>query len=425
MANRSLTPQTRAIHKRFFPANILILCIALIAAFFQLFTPVFDVRIHVTKENLSPLLQTSAGEGSSAEMMELALSDVDFVLPIKIAPTPLLKAATGSEEDVKSFFNSVLGDAELLEEVLEQIAPSILSTGIAAMLSTEGISAEDMEKYKAPSSEVLELLSAGKEEEARGKFHSMAQQIATDKGKTLTEQEIEDYFNKIKDAGTTESGAFKSSELLKNLDGDLLSGKTESESTEPATEPTASTGEQARATLTAEDSEAAKSSSPLATIIEFLENPGEKIVKLFTGSNMGSLATLQKGLLAIYFVLVGLPALFWLLLAVFAVLRLFTAYKRVRYGYVYVFCMWQGLLILLANVGLKAMSKAIGGEGAALLSSFGLKVLGSGIVTGCCCLALIVLSVVWYGPIKRKLKKAARGELTFEEAYDEEMEIDE
>ncbi len=408
MAKKDFTPQLRAVHKKFFPANIVILCIALLAAFFQLFTPVFDIRIHVTGENLSPLLQQSGSEEEepSANMMTFALSDVDFVLPIKIKPTALFKAATGSEQDVKDFFNSILGDEDLLEEVLDQIAPSLLTTGISSIFSDKGISEEQMEKYKAPANEVLTALGEGNEEEARDKFHSLAQNIAADEGKTLTDQEINDWFDKFKDAGTTEDGAFKSTELLKNLDGSLFTKPQ----TEEGTEPTAYAGGMQIATTTSEEADTAKSSSALATIVELLENPGEQIIKLFTGNNMGSITTLQTGLLATYLVLVGIPAFFWLLLAVFALLRLFTQYKKVRYFYIYLFCIWEGLLLLLANVGLKAISKVLEGSAAKMLASFGLKIVGSGIVTGCCCLALILLSMFWYKPLKRKLRKAEWGE---------------
>ncbi len=408
MAREPLNEYEKDVHKKFIPANIVIAVIALIAMFCQLFMPCIDLRMTLTGESLSQMVLTSFSEeqkNTLGSTLEGTMEDVEFEIPINFYPMKLLKAGTGDLQDVEDFMNSIIGSngsKALLDDLIDSVAPSLLTTGIASIVSENGAPPEIAKKYKPNAEKVLEQLNAGDEATAKAEFSTIAHSIATEQGKTISNEKIDEYFADFTEAGKNSDGSFDTTTLIKNFDMDMLTG-SEQEETPPEGE------EGGTETPPTEDTESKE--NPLAPLLTLMENPGSMMLEMFgDGDSQALLTTLQPTFLVMFFLLAGFPALMWFFLALSAILHIFTQRKRVRMWYVKLFCFYPGFIVLGGNLGMSLLSKNVAGGAGSLLTNSSIKMLGSGIVTGICYVALILLSIFWYGRLSRKAKRVEKGE---------------
>ncbi len=415
----------KSVHKKFIPANIVIIVISLIAAICQLFMPCIDLRIQITGSSVSTMIQESFSEEQKetlGDTLTHTLGEINFDIPINLYPMKMLKAATGNQADVEAFFNSIIGDngtAKLLDDMIDKLAPSLLTTGIVAIISEQGVSPEIAQKYKENADVVLKNLNDGNEAAAKEEFSNIANSIAEEQGTTISQEDIDELFDAFVEKGKNPDGTFDTTTLIKNFDMSMLSGNFNKEE---ETFPPDAEGTSVRLTAQAEGEnqddvtnessvDDTTGSSLITGLVELMENPAHFVLETVGGDDVQSiLDTLQPALLAIFFVLAGIPAIFWALLALCATIRLFTPKKRVRMWYVKLFCFFPGLLVLLVNVGVKVIMNLLSGSQAgALLSAVSIKFLGSGVVTGCCYVALVLVSLFWYRRLRKKAKLAASG----------------
>ncbi len=423
-----VTEEARRLHKKFIPVNIVIIIISIIAGICQLFMPALDLRIHITGAKLAPVLEesikqdASSESGSMATMLTTVLNDVEIELPINIYPMKLLAAATGDEQDIAAFMNSIVGKdgpQALVNEMMSELTPALLTVGISTMLSESGLPAEQVEQYKQDISQVLTHLEAGNKDAARENFNSITKGMIEAEGGTFdadAQAESDEMFEKFYQSATDANGKLDYSKLIASL-GDL-SNFGIGESSTPAEEQTPN--ENANVLLSETTTSESSSDSPISGVTDLLQNPGGMILDLFKDMGLET-EQLQTVLLIMFLLFAGIPAALWFCLAFFSLIRCFMKKKKATMFFVKMFCIWPGLIVLLGNIAMKvlpsALSNVAGGAAAtSILGAFNVRFLGSGIVTGICYLLLVFITLFWIRPIKRKIKRANEGD------YDEDDE---
>ncbi len=407
-----MTEEIQALHKKFTFWNVLMLIIATVAMCCQFLMPWLDVKINVTGEKLSPVLvETLGGEETEetkvvGEVLTTVLTDVKIQIPMRIYPLKMYIAASGDGGDLERFFNSVIGAEQaqkLVDDLSNQIAPALVTAALSIMVSEGDLTPEQIaqvEEYKEDVVDVLNNLNEGNTEEAKTVFTQTAQELATEYGVTLSEDDVSQLFDDFVEMGTKEDGSFDLTELLKNFDTSSLEG-TGSGGVEP-------TGVLLTAASSGGDSQ--ETDNPLTTVVELVDNPGHAIMT--TLKDMGiEEADIHTALLFAFLLTTALPGFFWFLLALFCFIKLFTKRKSVSFWYVSVFCIWSGLGILLGKLAVKMVPKLLGGAGSPLattLEAFSFQIFGSGVVTGICYVLLVVIYMLFYARIKKKIKRAKK-----------------
>ena len=441
--------------------NILVTIVSLVAAICLLFTPWLDLRIQVSGEKIAELLNEKETESNYAvetseqkdplmAMLTEELAPMQFDIPVNVYPMKLVEAATGSQQELENFFNSLLGKngaADFLKGFINDLTPVVLKATVHVTIETAVEEAltqagaeltpeqrEQIEGYKESATNIVtELLEEEVDTEAvKADFSQLVNQIAEDCGEDAPDSEqLNEIFDAIVEQGINEEGKFDLLFLLSNYDitsieSSLNGGSADSSENNGSDSETVYTAHSTNnrsddllfapfasptAQAVADGSESSDGSSSegesenvnkLNEMLALLENPGGALVQQLSesGDFEQTLNTLHIVFWVVFLVVAAIPAFFWLLLALNACFAIFKR-KPVRVWYVCLFCLWSGLGILLANVGLSYLPQILP-EMAEPLSVFSsLKILGSGIVTGICWLVVFVCSFFYRGIRKR------------------------
>ncbi len=448
-----MTKQLKHLHKKFIPGNIVFCLIAIIAMLAQLFMPFFDLRIKVYGESLAAALEREMDSSASTQQTYIrmantdekeesvedkiaraildAIKGVDFEVPVNFYPIKMLKAATGTEQDVVTFMNSVVGQQGtegLLEEVVTTFEKPVLTIMFNTVademidrIELDEEQREQVEKYRDEIDVVVDLLIEGSPqhvEQAKVKMLDTIKAIAENEGgEPLTDEEIADFQEMIDEAavqGTKPDGSFDIIYLLQNFD---IEGYTKEdvlpEEVLPQAAAMTSTASLSQATATAENDEKPSGmGAKVAEIIDILRNPGQTLVDVMKEEGL-SVRMMQLVFLGVFVVMAGLQAFFWGLFAVCCFARIFMEQKAVRTRYVRILCVWCGLGVVVGNLlvgllptilafmGISAQTGALG----VVFNSVSVKFLGAGVVTGICWLVMVIFNLAYYRPIRKAVKK--------------------
>ncbi len=449
---RPLSKEMKKLHNKFIPANLIICIIALVAGICMILMPWVDIRIHIEGSKLAEMLSNapsvsaevsdtskiSAFDSEAEKAEENAedaimgalyqfLQDFSMDVPINFRPTNMFKAATGGKEEIAEMLNSVVGKdgaEQLLSDFVNEVAPAVVGATLSATIDNmfnaleKELTKEDLaliQQYKDQITIALENINKDPStENATIQLNSIADKILEGSGDDISNEDLQvvrDVVDEIVKQGSNE-GKFDYLYLVKNLDIDSLE-KIITEKTSSAPEITPSvvggkvvTNGFAKSYETA-DVGADSSDNPLSAIIELMENPGALIADSLDEQTV---ATLNTVFLAITIVFIGIPATLCFILALSAIIRIFTQKKRVRFWYVKILLFISGFTILafniVANVVLPSLVSSMGaGELASLLGAFSVTFLGSGVVNGICWLALTVVSLFYYRRVKKQISK--------------------
>ncbi len=442
-----MTAELKRLHKKFVPGNIVFFILGLVAMLAQLFMPFFDMRIHISGKGIASVLEQSMSSSGSASaittvstrtasassedeamtsILKDALSDVELDIPINIYPMKMLKAANGTEEDVAEFMNSVIGPKgaeEFTGELVNSLAKPMLKASLTIFID-QAIAEADLteeqkaivEAHKEDVTTIVEGLMDGspaKVQESKTTFLNVVKDVAATAGEPLSDedmQEFSDIFDELVKMGTDDKGNFDLMVMLENFDPELLEGDKDDEASAPAAV--------IRTSTSTDESDAASSSeeSSFGSIISTIQNPGQLIVDAMAESGV-ALEDMQTVFLVIFLLMAGIQAFFWGVFALSALLHIFTEKKNIRTRYVRLFCVWCGLGVLIGNVAMSALPKVManmGGAGEAagmittIFEAFSIKFLGAGVVTGICWLIMFFFNLIYYRPIRKKIKKETK-----------------
>ncbi len=444
---KPLSPEVKALHKKFIPGNVIICIIALVAAISMILMPWLDLRIHIEGEKLAELLveqntlsttdtkattfaayeeQSSSEEEILMNALSDSLRDESFDIPINLYPLNLLKVANGGEEEVEEFFNSVIGKngaAEFLNDFLNKVVPVVvkasINTAIDQIFNEVGseLSEEEREmvdKYKGQVNSALDSIAENPSvENAKEQLHSVVDSIVADSGNEMSEEDVEE-MRKVVDElveQASKDGNFDYVHLVKNLNinslEDALNGSTSI--TEPQPEPAPMVtvnGFAVKSVATpyeGADSGSSSDDNPLNAVLEVLENPGAMIADSLDDETVALLNLASWVILGVFIIF---PVFLCLLLALCAFIRIFTEKKRVKYWYVSTILFISMLLLIglnvLASVVLPSLN--LGAEVGMIFSSFKVQFLGSSVVTSICWGVLTLFSLIFYRRIRKKIK---------------------
>lgn len=412
--------QSRKLHRRLMPANIVILILSVVALVTLLCGSMVSIRIHITGDFVSQMMETvmeeeqSSGEngntgtgdenvsGASAiqesengsgdqsdadseseqmkEMLQYVFRNVDYTLQLEINPVQMFKAGMGDNEAVRAYITEVIGGAlSSLEELIEQVMPDFLSVAVATTVESLGI--EELENVDTQQIEqVVTLLSENKTEEAKTQFPALAQQFASEQlGVELTADQLSqasDFFNEMVDSGTQDDGTFSFYGVVNAMAGGSGSGES---------------GENGEGST-------GSSENPLNAIFSFADELDDE-----------TLSTMKTVFVAVSAAGVGLAALCWAFLALFSFIHIFTKNKKVGMWYVKLFGFLPCLLFFVApTVALMVLPGMMGGDASSafsMISALGPSFFGTVAISGICYLLLWLVSIFWCFPIKRKIRK--------------------
>ncbi len=474
MSNVPSSEKIKSLNKRFIPGNIAVAVIAFIATICTLVMPWINIQITVDNKKLVDVIELSNPDSDQPQMVASTTEGIDIAaivlnvlneqsiptIPINIKPTKMLKAATGDTEDISAFIVSSVGAdgaAEFAKKVINQITPEIVKETVNYALDNlvaEAIASEDinlteaqqeqLENYKGQAGSIIETLmgdekQASDPEKAKEQFSTLVEQIVDEQAGEnveINEDDMEELFDALVDAGTTEEGNFEATVLLQNIDSilDVINSIENGKDIEELL-PVADSGEKAISFLSTEKKEV----SPLAgsnenalpseiqDILDFMNAPEATLTEILDDSGF-DFAQIQPIILAVWFLFIGLPALGWFLLAVKAIIRIYTNKKGIRTIGAEIYGLSIGAFLIVLNVAVMPLAKIIGGsEVARILDAITIRFLGSGIAIAICGLLLLVLSIAYYRPIRKKIKYAMANsapEAEAEEAVSEEAAYD-
>lgn len=408
--------QSRKLHRRLVPANIVILILSVVALVTLLCGSMVSVRIHITGDFVSQMMETvmeeeqSSGEngntgdesaaGMSAtqeetnadgsgdasgagseneqmkEMLQYVFRNVDYTLKLEVNPVQMFRAGMGNNEAVRAYITEVIGGAlSSLEELIMQVMPDFLSVAVATTVENLGV--EELENVDTQQIEqVVTLLSENKTEEAKTQFPALAQQFASEQlGVELTPDQLSqasEFFNEMVDSGTQDDGTFSFYGVIDAMAGGSGEGS-------------------------GEDS-AGSSENPLDAIFSFADELDDE-----------TLSTMKTVFIAVSAAGVGLAALCWAFLALFSFIHIFTKNKKVGMWYVKLFGFLPCLLFFVVpTVALLVLPGMMGGDASSafsMISALGPSFFGTVAVSGICYLLLWLVSIFWCFPIKRKIRK--------------------
>lgn len=409
--------QSRKLHRRLVPANIVILILSVVALVTLLCGSMVSVRIHITGDFVSQMMETvmeeeqssgengntgdesaagitqeetnadGSGDASGAgseneqmkEMLQYVFRNVDYTLKLEVNPVQMFRAGMGDNEAVRAYITEVIGGAlSSLEELIMQVMPDFLSVAVATMVENLGV--EELENVDTQQIEqVVTLLSENKTEEAKTQFPALAQQFASEQlGVELTPDQLSqasEFFNEMVDSGTQDDGTFSFYGVIDAMAGG--SGEGSGESGEDST---------------------GSSENPLDAIFSFADELDDE-----------TLSTMKTVFIAVSAAGVGLAALCWAFLALFSFIHIFTKNKKVGMWYVKLFGFLPCLLFFVVpTVALLVLPGMMGGDASSafsMISALGPSFFGTVAVSGICYLLLWLVSIFWCFPIKRKIRK--------------------
>ncbi len=394
-----LSKKAEALHKKLIFGNILMAIVATVAAICMILLPCVDVRVKVDGKKVASYIEKTLNEDENAtvedeelgDILSSAFRDIELEIPINLYPIKLFKAATGDEKDIVKLADSLVGkdgSKKFVEDLVTQAAPSFASAALTNLIVNGGVSDEQATAYKEDVEEILQLLEAGENTAAQQEFLLLAEDVASENGSYVSSVEISALYDEIVKTGTNEFGTFDRITFVKEFDMRLLANGGGSLSDD-------------------------LSENPMASIIVALEDLEKLVLDAINDSDL-SLKNYQRIFIGIFFYTAGLPAILWAVLAISALIRIFTKKKKVKTWYVKLFCLGPGLGVLLLNGAALLLPKFIGGADAMALKAFPLSFLGSGAVTGVC--YLLLLAIGWFG-YKRICKKIRREEQAEDEKY--------
>ena len=359
--------QSRKLHRRLVPANIVILILSVVALVTLLCGSMVSVRIHITGDFVSQMMETvmeeeqssgengntgdesaagitqeetnadGSGDASGAgseneqmkEMLQYVFRNVDYTLKLEVNPVQMFRAGMGDNEAVRAYITEVIGGAlSSLEELIMQVMPDFLSVAVATMVENLGV--EELENVDTQQIEqVVTLLSENKTEEAKTQFPALAQQFASEQlGVELTPDQLSqasEFFNEMVDSGTQDDGTFSFYGVIDAMAGGSGEGSGED-----------STG---------------SSENPLDAIFSFADELDDE-----------TLSTMKTVFIAVSAAGVGLAALCWAFLALFSFIHIFTKNKKVGMWYVKLFGFLPCLLFFVVpTVALLVLPGMMGG----------------------------------------------------------------
>ncbi len=461
MAKRTNSEYVKSLHKKLVPANIFICIIALIAGICMLLMPWFDMRIQLKGDKIADLIREKSSEAEASlesdgatyagirlvdagsgdtpsvevdymDALAEALVGVNFNIPVNIYPMKMLKAATGTKKDVEAFANSLVGKegaAVFVEELADKVVPAVAKTVVnvaieeminQAIMDVDGLlnltdeQKEAIRGYKDDAMKIIDdLLKAESKDAAYAVWDADLLPLIdkiVDEGKfgdiEIDDDDLEDVekaFDLIIDYGwDEESNSFNFMNLIENIN--KLMDKESSEDDD---------GQQPAAYTAMPTAEGTSEADEIQKIVDTLKNPGGALIDQLGD---GDISLVQTVALVLFIVMVGIPAFFWFLLALCALLRCFREEKIVKTWYVKLLCIWSGLGVLLGNlipiVLPKVLPRIAGAETAeavtTVFSALSIKFLGSGIVAGVCWLALLFCGWFYYNRKKKQIKKARK-----------------
>ncbi len=423
MAKKPLTPEMNALHKKLWPANIVICIVAFVAAVCMFLMPWLDLRVQIHGEKLATAITETIEEGDdendgstldqdTKDSITEMLAEVEFEIPLNVYPLKLLAASTGSKTELADFFNSLIGKDGvesyidyLAEELVPAVVEGAINIAIDEVLASEleGELTDDeqayMDRYAEQAKAIVSTLTSKSNTsatDAKAQFVVLINEVnenglGNNGGDNLfTEEELNDVintFNEIVDAGTPDETPEKF-DIVYTIDhiGDIIAKASDSNPEDYA---------------------------DIQEYIDTIKSPGKMIVDEMTQDTQD---LVQLILLIVFLVFIALPAFFWALLGLCALVRIFTKRKRVKMWYVKFFCFWAGFFVLLFNVAFLLLPNILGWVGVedkaitSMLEAFSIKFLGSGVVTGICWVILVLLGWFFYNRVKKRIKRLKKAE---------------
>ena len=397
--------QSRRLHKKLVPANIVILLLALTAVVSLLAGSMLSVSVRINGDFVSQVMEQamagssggqspSQGEGETGgsdgsadsgsgqtestdqneqmvEMMQYVFSDVDYTLHVRVNPVEMFLAGVAADNQaVRDYLTELLSEARTsLEGLIKQIMPAFLSVVVAT--AVENVDVDQLENVSTEEiGQVVTLLSENQTEEAKAQFPALAQKFVSEQlGKELTSDQLtqaSDIFNTIVDNGTKD-GEFSFYSVITMMSGGSGEG-----------------GE-------------GSSQNPLDTIFSAADNLDDNTV-----------STVKLVFVAVTAAGVGLAAFCWFMLALLSFIHIFAKNKKVAMWYVKLFGFLPCMLFFVApTLALAIVPGMVGGSNPAMamISSLGASFVGTVLLSGACYILLWLVSIFWCFPIKRKIRK--------------------
>lgn len=376
------------LQKKLIWPNIAILIIALAAGLSLLFGQWLDVRVQIDEPLVQELLET-ADLGSEEEIAQFVLKDVQTEVRASVTPFALLQAGTSADRSgLRDLVNYALRDVTAaVASIGKQVLPAAITLAVAETITLpEGMTYEDLDT--TVFNETIELLDAQKPAEAKDSFMNAVDTFASEsldmEIDDETRSEIESIYDEAIDLMTVD-GEFSfarlpdAAQVLLDKYGNgaqlpMLAAKSASE-----TAGAARAGE-------ADDS-----------LFAILEDPGRYVDQL----DEDTAQLLKTICLAAGIAMYAFAAL-WLVLAIFALVHIFTPNKKVAMWYVKAFGLLPFLLFVVLPIVALAVLPSFVAEMPAVAASF----LGMTVVSAVCYVALWLVSIFWCHPIKKCLAAA-------------------
>lgn len=367
--------------------NIAILILSLAAGLSLLLGPWLDVRVQLNEPLVQQVLET-ADFGEDEEIARFVLKDVQTEVRASVTPFALLQAGMSADRSgLRDLVNYALRDVtDAVASVGKQVLPAAITLAVAETITLpEGMTYEDLDT--TVFDETIELLDAQKPAEAKDSFMTAVDTFASESLNMEIDDEARSEIESIYDEAIdlmTVDGEFSFARLP---DAAQVLLEKYSGGTAPALTPIA----RAASLLAAESADTGESGDSLFAI---LEDPGSYVDRL----DDQTAEIIKAACLALGFVMVAHAAL-WLILAVFALVHIFTPNKKVAMWYVKLF----GLAPFLAFVAVPILALAVLPSLIPELPAIAATFLGMTVVSAVCYVALWLVSIFWCHPIKKRL----------------------
>lgn len=216
------------------PANIVVVIIALVAAIFQLVMPMLSVKLTVTGENVTSVVNyidenSESGDEEMAETLDTVryiARDVNADISIKLSPKDaLLLGPVPAAQSVRDYIAANAAELEgTVDLIFEQMLPRLTVYMVAQAAQDEleeVIGIDQLEEIDTEQvAAVTEAISAGNFEEAREQFSTAADDIAADLGYDLIAEDKEtimQYYDEAIEAGRQEDGTFSYTKAIQTI----------------------------------------------------------------------------------------------------------------------------------------------------------------------------------------------------------------
>ena len=371
--------------------NIAILVIALTAGLALLFGPWLDLRAKIDAPLVQEVLET-ADLGDDADIAQFVLKDVQAEVRVSLTPATLLQAGTAPDRGgLRELVNYALRDVtETVAQIGKQVLPAAITLAVAESITLpEGMRYEDLDT--TVFNETIELLDEQKPEEAKQSFLAAVDTFASESLDTEideeTRAEIEDIYDEAIGLMTAD-GEF-SFARLPDAAQVLLDKYSGGQASLP--------GVRARSAreYTAGFAEGEAESGD--SLLEILEDPGRYVDEL----DDETVALLMQGCLIAAVAMIALASV-WLILALFALVHIFTPNKKVAMWYVKLL----GLLPFLLFVALPLLALAVLPAFVPSMPAIAAAFLGMTVVAAVCYVALWLISIFWCHPIRERIEAA-------------------